>query len=405
MGFNKLKKLNVCLASALLSLSMSGMAMAQEAQVATQPEQSTEINHANCEKKITRKALKTLSYAIALDELDGAKKIADKYCVNFSSNIFEALKINNPIFYASAKDTVAFLVEKDKRLLNRLENNYGIDALTSLLLLPYLENYALSKEDGELLIPLLEEEGVKVTLDEIFDKANFAIQKTDKTFKDPQIEGNRQELIRLVLEKYKNADKVETNPLGNSVVDYAVLLNNAEVFKGVLENKTNYDFYKKNKDGLTAFHFAFANLPAFGFTPEQVAQNKAEINKVLLENFDAKRIKDLRFGSSGGPFLGFVAHYAKNNNELAQGILQKIKEAKIKKFSKAELVLDGGAAAFFDKMVVGYVVSPYIPKGVVINRGVPASAMPANVNATQNAGFPQATRTPATILAPATNSQ
>lgn len=130
---------------------------------------------------------------------------------------------------------------------------------------------------------------------------------------------NYSTLLKNMAQEYKTSYYLPLNNQNNTPLSFAVVSNEPQVLKILLDANSNRKaaLYRKNNQGITAFHLAFAEKkPILGNK-----NNINEVNDILLDNLENLKLNYLKVENVS--FLEFVELFKEHNMDFYQKLHKK----------------------------------------------------------------------------------
>lgn len=130
---------------------------------------------------------------------------------------------------------------------------------------------------------------------------------------------NYSKLLKSMAQEYSKSYHLPLNNQNNTPLSFAVVANEPQVLKLLLDTNANRKaaLYRKNNQGISAFHLAFANKKPILGNKNSVTQ----LNDILLNNLENLKLNYLKVENVS--FLEFVELFKEQNMDFYQKLHKK----------------------------------------------------------------------------------
>lgn len=323
----KLKKLNKRLITsaslfaltlgAFLSPGTSNIFIKNAHAQVTSQTQNNAKNPSSC-KPATLNEYNVLVLATALNRADLMQKLTSKYCYDLGNFNFNRIDKPHPIFFSPNATFLTYYLQTSRNFIDLKEPESGLDILSYLLVIPYSShNVTDNNKKNEIMKEVFPYDNhINVSW---FSDLYQTLDNRKGKYTNLAVWNNYQNMIDVLAGYYQNLLTLPQDSKGNSPLNYAILTNQFVVVNEILKGPY-YNFYKKNADGFTPFHLAFAEKFYFGQDVIK-EQDIILINNLLIEQFKPERtafldIQDVTFNE-------FMELMKENNMDLYDKIIKK----------------------------------------------------------------------------------
>ena len=260
-----------------------------------------------------------LDAATALDQPNLVDKLFSTYCYDANRIDYTALGKEAPIFFTTSPAMLSYYIRKSRDITDFKTQHTQLDILSKLLVQPYTTYQEATPSEKRDIINFLKKYSPDANLT-WFNSDFQTIENPKDRYKKPSVLANNQAMIKVLLPIYVKKLTFPQDFKGNDALTYAVLTNNYEVVQTLSNDNTI--FYRRNKDGFSLFHLAFAKHK-FAGDPKVGEENLKRINDIIVKNYKSNYAQYLNIQNV--PFYNFIEIMKDNNPDLYIKLKNKVK--------------------------------------------------------------------------------